>query len=302
MALGIDGIASCAAVAAGGKTVAVLGCGIDVVYPKEHEKLESIIKENGAVITEYPPSTEPRGSNFPMRNRIISGLSQGTVVVDADKGSGALITAKNAILQGKDIYAVPANIDADNSSGTNMLIRDGAQAVMCGNDIIRNYMFIYRDRLDVQKMISSEARSEFDGNIVKSMGVAVRVYTPAAQKQGGFESLHKAEGRKKSPFVRKESKRTEPTKVNNEDKPEQIKHHEAPPSPQKSSGDDSAKVLEKLSEKQRRVFDEMPLDRAVTVDYLTKTGFALGEVISALTVLEIKGLVSSLPGALYIRR
>jgi len=302
MALGIDGIASCAAIAAKGKTIAVLGCGIDVVYPKEHEKLESIIKQNGAVITEYPPSTEPRGSNFPMRNRIISGLSQGTVVVDADKGSGALITAKNAILQGKDIYAVPANIDADNSSGTNMLIRDGAQAVMCGNDIIRNYMFIYRDRLDVQKMISAEAHSEFDGNVVKSMGVAVRVYTPTAQKQGGFESLHKAEGRKRSPYARKESKRTEPAKANNEDKTDQIKHHEAPPSPQKSSGDDSAKVLEKLTEKQRRVFDEMPLDRAVTVDYLTKTGFTLGEVISALTVLEIKGLVSSLPGALYIRR
>lgn len=302
MALGIDGIASCAAIAAKGKTIAVLGCGIDVVYPKEHEKLESIIKQNGAVITEYPPSTEPRGSNFPMRNRIISGLSQGTVVVDADKGSGALITAKNAILQGKDIYAVPANIDADNSSGTNMLIRDGAQAVMCGNDIIRNYMFIYRDRLDVQRMINAEAHSDFDGNVVKSMGVAVRVYTPTAQKQGGFESLHKAEGRKRSPFIRKEAKREESAKANNEDKTDQIKHHEAPPSPQKSSGDDSAKVLEKLSEKQRRVFDEMPLDRAVTVDYLTKTGFTLGEVISALTVLEIKGLVSSLPGALYIRR
>lgn len=302
MALGIDGIASCAAIAAKGKTIAVLGCGIDVVYPKEHEKLESIIKQNGAVITEYPPSTEPRGSNFPMRNRIISGLSQGTVVVDADKGSGSLITAKNAILQGKDIYAVPANIDADNSSGTNMLIRDGAQAVMSGNDIIRNYMFIYRDRLDVQRMINAEAHSDFDGNVVKSMGVAVRVYTPTAQKKGGFESLHKAEGRKRSPFARKEVKPAESAKVNNEDKSDQIKHHEAPPSPQKNGGDDSAKVLEKLTEKQRRVFDEMPLDRAVTVDYLTKTGFTLGEVISALTVLEIKGLVSSLPGALYIRR
>lgn len=302
MALGIDGIASCAAIAAGGKTVAVLGCGIDVVYPKEHEKLESIIKENGAVITEYPPSTEPRGSNFPMRNRIISGLSQGTVVVDADKGSGALITAKNAILQGKDIYAVPANIDADNSSGTNMLIRDGAQAVMCGNDIIRNYMFIYRDRLDVQKMISSEARSEFDGKIVQSMGVAVRVYTPTQKKQDGFDSLHKAGGKKRTPFARKDTKRDEHKETEKKESTIQIKHHDAPPTPEKGGGDNSKKALEKLSEKQRRVFDEMPLDRAVTVDYLTKTGFALGEVISALTVLEIKGLVSSLPGALYIRR
>lgn len=304
MALGIDGIASCAAIAAKGKTVAVLGCGIDVVYPREHEKLEAIIKQNGAVITEYPPSTEPRGSNFPMRNRIISGLSQGTVVVDADKGSGALITAKNAILQGKDVYAVPANIDADNSSGTNMLIRDGAQAVMSGNDIIRNYMFIYRDRLDVQRMISAEAHSEFDGRVVQSMGVAVRVYAPTPQKQGGFDSLHKAESRnsRRSPVVRREAKSDDPRLMKNEDKKAQIKHHEDPPTPEKKRGDDSSKALEKLTEKQRRVFDEMPLDRAITVDYLTQTGFALGEVISALTVLEIKGLVSSLPGALYIRR
>ena len=301
MALGIDGIASCAAIAAKGRTVAVLGCGIDVVYPKEHEKLESIIKQNGAVITEYPPSTEPRGSNFPTRNRIISGLSQGTVVVDADKGSGAMITAKSAILQGKDIYAVPANIDADNSSGTNMLIRDGAQAVMSGNDIIRNYMFIYRDRLDVQKMISAEAHSEFNGDAVRSMGVAVRIYTPTPEKQGGFDSLHKAEARKKRPMLaKKEDKPNEPSA--REEVTTEIKHNEMPPAPQKQSGDDSARVLEKLTEKQRRVFDEMPLDRAITVDYLTKTGFTLGEVISALTVLEIKGLVSSLPGALYIRR
>ena len=302
MALGIDGVASCAAIAAGGKTVAVLGCGIDVVYPREHEKLASIIKENGAVITEYPPSTEPKGSNFPVRNRIISGLSQGTVVVDADKGSGALITAKNAILQGKDIYAVPANIDADNSSGTNMLIRDGAQAVMCGNDIISNYLYIYRDRLDVQKMISSEARSDFDGKTVKSMGVAVRVYTPTPKKQDGFESLHKAGGKRRAPLTRKDTRSAEPKETEKKEISIQIKHHDAPPTPEKGGGDDSKKALEKLSEKQRRVFDEMPLDRAVTVDYLTKTGFALGEVISALTVLEIKGLVSSLPGALYIRR
>ena len=83
MALGIDGIASCAAVAARGTTVAVLGCGIDVIYPKEHTKLREIIRQNGAIITEYPPSTEPRGMNFPKRNRIISGISQ-----NAERGIG----------------------------------------------------------------------------------------------------------------------------------------------------------------------------------------------------------------------
>ena len=306
MALGIDGIASCAAIAAKGKTVAVLGCGIDIVYPKEHKKLKEIIRQNGAIITEYPPATEPRGSNFPVRNRIISGLSQGTVVVDADIGSGSMITAKNAILQGRDIYAVPANIGSENSSGTNSLIRDGAQAVLCGNDIIRNYTFMYRDRLNVMKMVNSEKRSEFDPNVVRNMGIAVRVMRKEPV-DNEFSGVTKAERGKRSSngAVSGESANDIP-----KFKPEKPRKVEYTPSLRENSdtlhkkqgGDDSAEILEKLSEKQRKIFEEMPLDRAVTVDYLTKTGFALGEVISALTVLEIKGLVSSLPGALYIRK
>jgi DNA processing protein len=307
MALGIDGIASCAAIAAKGKTVAVLGCGIDIVYPKEHKKLKEIIKQNGAVLTEYPPATEPRGSNFPVRNRIISGLSQGTVVVDADLNSGSMITAKNAILQGRDVYAVPANIDSENSSGTNSLIRDGAQAVLCGHDIIRNYMFIYREVLNVQKMASSERYSEFDPNAVRNMGIAVRVM-PAERKKNELDGIAHSERGKREAKASDEAKLSSEASISrpeNDKKAEKTDVHpesgfNAPP--QKSGGDDSAKILEKLSEKQRRIFDEMPLDRAVTVDYLTKTGFALGEVISALTILEIKGLVASLPGALYIRK
>ena len=311
MALGIDGIASCAAIAARGKTVAVLGCGIEIAYPKEHKKLRDIIRQNGAVITEFAPGTEPRGMNFPVRNRIISGLCQGTVVIDADKDSGSMITAKNAILQGRDVYAVPANIDSENSSGTNSLIRDGAQAVLSGNDIVRNYAYIYRDRLNVMKMINSEKHSGFNADVVKNMGIALKI-RPETQKNTDYSAVKRAEKGKKSD-VGSERGANEMPKF----KTVQKKVEERNAEPQKnaepsfeipkaatarSGGDDSAKVLEKLSEKQRKIFDEMPLDRAVTVDYLTKTGFALGEVISALTVLEIKGLVASLPGALYIRK
>lgn len=304
MALGIDGICSCAAIAAGGKTVAVLGCGIDLAYPKEHRKLRDIITQNGAVITEFSPGTDPRGMNFPMRNRIISGLSQGTVVVDANEKSGAMITAKNAILQGRDLYAVPANINSENSSGTNSLIRDGAQAVLCGNDIIRNYAYIYRDRLDTMRMMKAAKHSDFDPVAVKNMDISLRVLTPD-NKSEDLESIPKA-GRADKTEVKEESapERMPPFKpIRKPKKAEEPRPSaEDAPAPEKKQGDDSLKVLEKLSEKQRKIFDEMPLDRAVTVDYLTKTGFALGEVISALTVLEIKGLVSSLPGALYIRK
>lgn len=305
MALGIDGIASCAAIAARGCTVAVLGCGIDRVYPKEHIALSRFIKQNGAIITEFPPTTPPRGINFPIRNRIISGLSQATAVIDADMQSGAMITAKNAILQGRDVYAVPGNIDYEGNSGTNSLIRDGAQAVLCGGDIVKNYAFMYRDSIDLQRLANAEKHSAFDPIIVGNMGVSAQSLeyehkrVAAAHGQSPENVKHRSaqvppEYKREKPEVKTLPQRNIPV-VNKDDieTPEIIK---------KAMGDNSRKVLESLSEKQRKIFDEMPLDKAITVDYLTKTGFAMGEVISALTVLEIKGLISSLPGALYIRK
>lgn len=300
MALGIDAVAASAAIAAGGRTVAVFGCGIDVVYPKEHTKLRDAIIANGAVITEYPPSTEPHGAHYPVRNRIISGLAQGVAVIDADMGSGALITAKKAIVQGKDLYAVPCNIDSENSAGTNSLIRDGASAILCGDDIISNYSYLFRDRLNIQKMRAAEKRSEFDPSVLLRMGVKARGRKPA------FEG--------KSSMIERLEKENAETAIRNA-APQKTKKNESANSPvqktveepcaisrAQNGGDESRAALESLSEKQRKIFEEMPLDQAITVDYLTKTGYKLGEVISALTMLEIKGLVSSLPGALYIRK
>lgn len=328
MALGIDGIASCAAVAAKGTTVVVMGCGIDVVYPKEHTKLREIIRQNGAIITEYPPSTEPRGSNFPKRNRIISGISQGTVVVDADISSGAMITAKNAILQGRDIYAVPGNIDSDNCSGTNSLIRDGAQAVLCGNDIVKNYLYVYRNTLNVTKMTAATKNSDFNAETVANMGVGMK--TGAPSRGAGYNKPFEKKAPKMQVSSAQQTRAGESgVRVNSSNasnvadaqnhidasvgKPKIIDEaakvgysDEDITKPMaksdKESGDNSRAVLEKLTEKQRRVFDELPLDRAVTVDYLSKAGIPFGDVISALTVLEIKGLITSLPGALYIRK
>ena len=302
MALGIDGIASCAAIAARGCTVAVLGCGANLVYPKEHVQLARIIKQHGAIISEFPPSTPPRGMNFPIRNRIISGLSQATAVIDADMVSGAMITAKNAILQGRDVYAVPGNIDCDSNSGTNSLIRDGAQAILCGADIVKNYAFMYRDSIDMTRLSLAEKHSDFDPIMVGNMQISMRLQ-PKPKNEGEKVPapeavMHKAPEppARLKPEPEKKPAPQKNVPIVNEDEietPEIIK---------KAVGDNSPKVLEGLSEKQRRIFDEMPLDKAITVDYFTKTGFTMGEVISALTVLEIKGLISSLPGALYIRK
>jgi len=141
MARGIDATAAKAALLAGNKTVAVLGCGIDIVYPAENRELMFEIIKNGAVISEYPPGTEPKRTNFPQRNRIISGLSRGVLVVEAPKKSGALITANSAIDQGKDLFAVPGSIFKDTCAGTNQLISTCAKAVSSAEDILCEYVY-----------------------------------------------------------------------------------------------------------------------------------------------------------------
>ena len=126
MARGIDGVAHRAALEKDGTTVAVLGCGVDVVYPPEHRKLRDRIIRRGAVVSEFPMGTKPEAPNFPRRNRIISGMSLGTVVVEAGEQSGALITAAFALEQNREVFAVPGSIRAPKSRGTNRLIQRGA--------------------------------------------------------------------------------------------------------------------------------------------------------------------------------
>ncbi len=139
MAAGIDSCGHRGALRAKAPTIAVLGCGIDVVYPASNAALEREIERDGAVLTEYPPGTEPKGTNFPRRNRIISGLSQGVLVAEAPVKSGALITADCALAQGKDVFAVPGGIYTPSSAGCNLLISQGAKLVSCAADILEEY-------------------------------------------------------------------------------------------------------------------------------------------------------------------
>jgi DNA processing protein len=136
LARGVDSIAHQAALNAGGRTLAVLGNGVDRVYPPENRKLATQIMEHGALVSDYALGTPPDGVNFPPRNRIISGLSMATIVVEAGDTSGALITASFAVEQGRDVFAVPGNINAPQSRGTNRLIRDGAQPLLNPQDVL----------------------------------------------------------------------------------------------------------------------------------------------------------------------
>ncbi len=136
LAHGIDAAAHAAALDTNGITYAVLGSGVDIIYPYENKKLAERIMSTSAVISEYAPGTLPDSNNFPPRNRIISGLSQATVVVEAGETSGALITAEFAVNQGREVFAVPGNILGTQSKGCNRLIRDGARILLNPNDVL----------------------------------------------------------------------------------------------------------------------------------------------------------------------
>ena len=135
LARGIDAVAHRVALAAGGRTIAVVGCGVDVTYPPEHASLARDIVSNGAIISEYAMGSAPEAGNFPARNRLISGMTRSTLVIEAGETSGALITANFAVEQGRDVLAVPGSVLADGCVGTNRLIQQGAKLVLNANDI-----------------------------------------------------------------------------------------------------------------------------------------------------------------------
>jgi DNA processing protein len=136
MARGVDSAAHRGALEGGGLTIAVFGCGVDVIYPPEHRGLASRIAERGALVSEFPPGMPPLKQHFPQRNRIISGLSLAIVIVEAAEGSGSLITADFALEQGRTVLAVPGNVLGGRNFGAHALLRDGAKLVECADDIL----------------------------------------------------------------------------------------------------------------------------------------------------------------------
>jgi DNA processing protein len=154
MALGVDSAAHNGALDAGGRTIAIFGCGIDLIYPRENRELAQRIVDNGAIISEFPIGTQPVATNFPRRNRILSGLALGVLVVEAPENSGALITASFAADQGREVFAVPSNIFNRMGRGANRLIQDGAKLVMDVNDIL-NELNIVHENVQIRERTES---------------------------------------------------------------------------------------------------------------------------------------------------
>ena len=147
LARGIDTAAALGALRGGGRVVAVIGSGVDVVYPPENAALFDDVARSGAILSEYPPGTPAAAGHFPARNRILSGLSLGVAVLEAPKKSGALITASRALEQGRDVFAMPGNVDAKYSEGSNLLLREGAIPLLSAANIIDEYAELFPDKI-----------------------------------------------------------------------------------------------------------------------------------------------------------
>ena len=154
LARGIDSVAHHAALESGGRTIAVQACGLDMVYPPEHQRLAKEIASSGALVSDYPPETRPRPDFFPRRNRIMSGLTLGTLVIEADEKSGALITAGYALEQNREVFALPGNVTSPKSQGTNRLIQEGAKLVTRIEDVLEELnLRLVPEQLVMQELI-----------------------------------------------------------------------------------------------------------------------------------------------------
>lgn len=299
MALGVDSVAACAALAAGGKTVAVFGTGVDIAYPPEHNRLMQHIADRGLVISEFAPGSSPDGWHFPLRNRIISGLCQGTLVIEAHLGSGALITAERAQIQGRDLYAVPGNVGSPSAVGPNNLIRSGANVVLCADDVLKQYSVLYRSTLGKLQTASLGARSDYDPEMIARMNVYSRT------EGGGGRIPAKDLGAAAAPTASKKPAAVKYTARPSAEKPRRapqrasVADQTAQDAP--CAADRSAQLLATLGERERRVFDAIPMDRPIAIDRLQSLDYTTGQILSALSILEIKGLIQTLPGGLYSR-
>ncbi len=266
MAHGIDSMAMGGALTAGREVVGVLGCGADIVYPPSNKSLFSDTESYGCILSEFPPGTPPMGRNFPRRNRIISGLSCGVLVVEAPEKSGALITANQALEQGRDVFVVPGNIDVDSFVGSNRLLRDGAIAVSSGWDVMSEYEALYPDKIH---------RDEKKAHLT---AYADEVRTVAEQEK----ELPRVAQKLAIPKKKKEKKQESDKKG--------IDNGEKPPY------SDVNKDLSALPPDERAIASALLHGERLVDDVIAEVGLPTAKVLATLTLMEIKGLIKRLPG------
>ncbi len=330
MALGSDSMALIGALDAGGRVVAVLGSGVDVIYPREHRDIYRKITEHGAVISEYPPGTPPVGSHFPVRNRIMSGIADATVVVEADSRSGSLITAAHAFDQGKKVFAVPGKIGDQGAEGTNALIRDGALAVLCAEDILSEFEFIYPHSVSVQRAHAMLRNRDMD-DLSRTAMARSRINTrqpDGSQNPANYYGTGSYGGRRSDPAFRKPTDpsapapapKKEPVAVEARNPEEKAKPVNVVKSffgleKEKTGRKNEKQIvnseeniipakkieLDMLDETEIKVYNKMKPSVPTLPDELVDADTPIGVVLSALTMLEMAGAVESGSGGYFLR-
>lgn len=375
MALGVDSVAMMGALDAGGITVAVLGGGVDIIYPKEHAQVyRRILETGGCILSEYAPGTEPKGAHFPVRNRIISGLSDAGVVVEGNAKSGSLITARYLIYQGRKLFAVPGQVGLPGSEGPNNLIRDGALPAVTAEDILCEFTYMFPDSVRVDAAHKAYRKLDLDVSSKETMaksGVGTRnsrnyvgegtyggrnrnipemppmppepaegitgvpewIYAETAkavsetsapvrqdaaeakaapvQKESILERLRKNLQKQQSAEENGKTKAQEPdsgkknppvtmaagTKNNTEKK-----------KTEKSSQKDTEKTqpahkidTDLLDETEMRVYNNMKPNVPMVPDELVACGFTIGQVMAAMTALEMAGVIEAGSGGYFLR-
>lgn len=256
LAFGVDSAAAVGALAEGGAVVGVLGCGIDKIYPASNRELYARVERQGCLLSEYPPGARTYPSNFLHRNRIISGISQGVLVVEAPEKSGALNTAAWCLEQGRDVFVVPGNVDMASCAGSNALLRQGAIPVMDGWDVVQEYISRFPDKLRQNRLPSPEPARQRRTAHVAQPKAAVAVNTP--------------------PGSRSDKKAVDNSPV------------------AAYSGGDTA--VKELTGAEQAILRAMTPGDHYTDALLAQCGVERTAALAALTMLTMKGYVQSLPG------
>ena len=371
MALGVDSMAMMGALDAGGVTVAVLGCGVDIVYPREHIQVyRKILETGGCILSEYAPGTEPMGAHFPVRNRIISGLSDAGVVVEGDSKSGSLITARYLLYQGRKLFAVPGQVGLPGSEGPNSLICDGALPAITAEDILCEFKYMFPYSISVEAAHNAYWKLDVDANsqnTMKNTGVGTRnsrnyvgegtyggrsrktpemppvpaepvagitgipewIYAETAKavaesdapaiKEAPAEPVQKTsvldrmmqtlQGSRKEKADENGTKETKRGKVKTPEKPSaDEKKKPEKQKTEKSSQKDTEKTqpahkidTDMLDETDMRVYNSMKPNVPMVPDELVEHGFTIGQVMAAMTALEMAGVIEAGSGGYFLR-
>ena len=263
LAAGIDGMAMKSALSAGGTVVGILGCGAEQVYPKSNRWLFEDLERYGCVLSEFPPETPPLKRNFPKRNRIISGLSHGVLVVEAPEKSGALITANQALEQGRNVFVVPGNLDQPTCVGSNKLLKDGGILAVSGWDILSEYEAIFPGK------VTKDTRPSRQRVAPEETANSEKILPKVAQKL----RLPEIKGPKKEKSYKKD--------VDKFDLP---------------NYSDVNKDLSALTPEQRSIVETLRGGERLVDEIIAETNLPAGKVSSLLTMLAIKGFLEKLPG------